>query len=99
MNEPKMTRPKLLSASHILVKHEYEAKDILRKLNEGADFGKLAEEFSECSSSKHQGFLGIFAPRQMVPAFEQALLLLKDGEISKPVKTQFGYHIIRRETV
>lgn len=99
MNEPKMTRPKLLSASHILVKHEYEAKDILKKLAEGADFGKLAEDFSQCSSSKHQGFLGIFAPRQMVPAFEQALLLLKDGEISKPVKTQFGFHIIKREPV
>ncbi len=99
MNEPKMTRPKLLSASHILVRQEYEAKDILKKLSEGEDFGKLAEDFSQCSSSKHQGFLGIFAPRQMVPAFEQALLLLKDGEISKPIKTQFGYHIIKREPV
>lgn len=99
MSDPKMTRPKLLSASHILVRQEFEAKDILKKLSEGEDFGKLAEDFSECSSSKHQGFLGIFAPRQMVPAFEQALLLLKDGEISKPVKTQFGYHIIRREPV
>jgi peptidyl-prolyl cis-trans isomerase C len=93
----KQTRPRLLSASHILVKQEYEAKDILKKLSEGEDFGKLAEDFSLCSSSKHQGFLGIFAPKQMVPAFEQALLLLKDGEISKPVKTQFGYHIIKRE--
>ena len=99
MSDPKMTRPKLLSASHILVRQEYEAKDILKKLSEGHDFGKLAEEFSTCSSSKHQGFLGIFAPRQMVPQFEQALLLLKDGEISKPVRTQFGYHIIKREKV
>ena len=99
MNDVKQMRPKLLSASHILVKNEYEAKDILKKLNEGADFGKLAEDFSLCSSSKHQGFLGIFAPRQMVPQFEQALLLLKDEEISKPIKTQFGYHIIRREKV
>jgi peptidyl-prolyl cis-trans isomerase C len=99
MNEPKLLRPKLLSASHILVKQEFEAKDILKKLSDGEDFGKLAEDFSQCSSSKHQGFLGIFAPRQMVPPFEQALLLLKIGEISKPVKTQFGYHIIKREPV
>lgn len=90
-------RPKLLSASHILVKHEYEAKDILKKLSEGEDFGKLAKDFSQCPSSKDEGYLGFFAPRQMVPAFEQALLLLKEGEISKPIKTQFGFHIIRRE--
>lgn len=99
MNSPKLTRPRLLSASHILVKQEYEAKDILKKLESGETFEKLAEDFSLCSSSKHQGHLGIFAPKQMVPAFEQALLLLKDGEISKPVRTQFGYHIIRREPV
>lgn len=99
MDANKPARPRLLSASHILVKHEHEAKDILKKLAEGEDFGKLAEDFSQCSSSKHQGFLGIFAPRKMVPVFEQALLLLKDGEISKPVKTQFGYHIIKREPV
>lgn len=99
MNSPKLTRPRLLSASHILVKHEYEAKDILKKLAEGESFEKLAEDFSLCSSAKHQGHLGIFAPKQMVPAFEQALLLLKDNEISKPIKTQFGYHIIRREPV
>lgn len=99
MNSPKLTRPKLLSASHILVKNEYEAKDILKKIEAGESFEKLAEDFSLCSSSKHQGHLGIFAPKQMVPAFEQALLLLKDGEISKPIRTQFGYHIIRREAV
>jgi peptidyl-prolyl cis-trans isomerase C len=100
MNDIKLTRPRLLSASHILVRHEYEAKDLLKKLDEGHEFGKLAEDFSTCSSSKHRGFLGIFAPRQMVPAFEQALLLLKEGEITKkPVKTQFGFHIIRRESV
>lgn len=90
-------RPKLISASHILVKHEYEAKDILKKLNEGEDFGQLAKDFSQCSSSKHEGFLGVFAPKQMVAEFIQALLLIKEGEISKPVRTQFGYHIIRRE--
>ncbi len=91
------TRPKLLSASHILVKHEYEAKDLLKKLNEGADFGQLARDFSQCSSAKHDGFLGMFAPKQMVPEFIQALILLKEGEVSKPIRTQFGYHIIRRE--
>ncbi len=69
MSTSSQTRPRLLSASHILVKNEYEIKDIIKKLEAGETFEKLAEDFSECSSSKHQGFLGIFAPRQMVPAF------------------------------
>jgi peptidyl-prolyl cis-trans isomerase C len=85
-----------LRAKHILVAHEYEAKDIQRKLSQGESFEKLAVDFSICSSSKNGGDLGEFSKGQMVPAFEKALLTLKQDEVSGIVKTQFGYHIIKR---
>lgn len=86
----------MLRAKHILVSHEYEAKDILKKLAEGASFEKLAADFSICSSAKDGGNLGEFPKGRMIPAFEKALLLLKENEISGIVRTQFGYHIIKR---
>lgn len=86
----------MLRAKHILVSHEYEAKDILRKLSQGEAFEKLASDFSLCSSSKDGGNLGEFPKGRMVPAFEKALLGLKENEVSGIVKTQFGYHIIKR---
>ena len=86
----------LLKAQHILVGHEYEAKDIERKLKMGDAFEKLAQDFSLCPSSKQGGHLGEFPRGRMVPAFEKALLGLKPGEISKIVRTQFGYHLIKR---
>ena len=85
-----------LQAKHILVSHEYEAKDILRKLTQGESFEKLASDFSICSSAKNGGDLGQFPKGRMVPAFEKALLAIKPGEISPIVRTQFGYHIIKR---
>lgn len=86
----------VLQAKHILVSHEYEAKDILRKLSQGESFEKLASDFSICSSAKNGGDLGRFKKGQMVPAFEKALLSIKPGETSGIVRTQFGYHIIKR---
>lgn len=86
----------LLKAQHILVSHEYEAKDILRKLNSGEDFEKLAKDFSLCPSSKTGGHLGEFPKGRMVAAFEAALLKLAVGETSGIVRTQFGYHVIKR---
>lgn len=86
----------MLRAKHILVSHEYEAKDILRKLSLGEAFEKLAADFSICSSAKNGGNLGEFPKGRMVPAFEKALLALKENEISGIVRTQFGYHIIKR---
>jgi peptidyl-prolyl cis-trans isomerase C len=86
----------LLRAKHILVSHEYEAKDILKKLTQGESFEKLAADFSICSSAKNGGSLGEFPKGRMVPSFEKALLTLKENEISGIVKTQFGYHIILR---
>ena len=86
----------LLKAQHILVSHEYEAKDLLRKIQEGVEFDKLAKDFSNCPSAKAGGHLGEFPKGRMVRAFEEALLKLSPGETSGVVKTQFGYHLIKR---
>ncbi len=85
-----------LKAKHILVTHEFEAKDILKKLSEGVSFEKLAEDFSLCGSSVNGGDLGEFSKGMMVASFEKALLALRPNEISGIVKTQFGFHIIKR---
>lgn len=86
----------MLKAKHILVSHEYEAKDILRKIEQGDEFEKLARDFSICPSSKNGGDLGEFPKGRMVPSFEKELLKLNENEISGVVRTQFGYHIIKR---
>ena len=85
-----------LKARHILVEHEYEAKDIQKKLIEGKSFEILAKDFSLCGSAAQGGDLGEFSKGMMVEAFEKALLKLATGEISDIVKTQFGYHLIKR---
>lgn len=86
----------MLKARHILVRHEYEAKDLLRKLQEGKKFEDLAKDFSLCPSGARGGDLGEFPKGRMVPAFEKALLGLQVGETSGIVKTQFGFHLIQR---
>ena len=91
-----MSSPDLLKARHILVSHEFEAKDIEVKLKRGEEFEKLARDFSLCSSAKSGGDLGEFPRGKMVPAFDKALLALKPGEVSGVVRTQFGYHLIKR---
>ena len=85
-----------LKAKHILLRHEYEAKDVLKKLEEGKPFEELARDFSICPSSSRGGDLGEFPQGRMIPAFEKALLELKQGEVSGIVRTQFGHHIIKR---
>lgn len=87
-----------MKAKHILVQHKYEAEDLLRKLSQGENFEKLAQDFSVCSSAKSGGDLGEFPIGKMIPAFEKALLGLKPGEISGIVRTQFGYHIIKENS-
>jgi len=75
-----------------------KAKKIKKKLDKGADFAKLAAEYSDDPGSKDKGGnLGFFAKTWMVPAFSNAAFALKKGEISEPVKTRFGYHIIKVE--
>lgn len=86
-----------IRASHILVKHQYEADDILRALNGGKTFEELAQRYSQCPSGKDGGDLGFFARGRMDEDFEEAVFSLKPGEITrKSVRTKFGYHIIRR---
>jgi peptidyl-prolyl cis-trans isomerase C len=91
--------PDEIRARHILVKEEAEAKAILADLAKGGDFAKIAEEKSQDpGSAKNGGDLGFFAAGDMVPEFETAANALKPGEITKaPVKTQFGWHVIKLE--
>lgn len=86
-----------IRASHILVKHQYEAEDILRSLNSGKSFAELAKKYSSCPSAKDGGDLGVFGRGRMDEDFEDAAFSLKVGEYSKkPVRTKFGYHLIMR---
>ena len=84
---------------HILVKTEDQAKNLIQRINKGADFGKLAQEFSEDTSNKAQGgLLGWVVPRSFVPTFGTAFTALKAGEVGQsPVRTQFGFHVVKLE--
>ena len=84
-------------ASHILVEKQSQALKVLEELKAGADFGGLAKKYSTCPSGKRGGDLGQFGRGQMVREFEQAAFALKPGQMTEqPIKTQFGYHIIKR---
>ncbi len=82
--------------AHILVKTEQEAKLISDQLNKGGNFSQIAMEKSLCPSGKRGGDLGTFGRGKMVREFEQAAFALQKGQISQPVKTEFGWHIIKR---
>ena len=82
-------------ASHILVDTAEEANQLLSKLNEGMDFGGLAQEHSTGPSGPNGGDLGWFGKGQMVPTFEAAVQAMVVGTYTGPVQTQFGYHLIR----
>ena len=86
---------KKVHAKHILVKTEEEANAILYDLKNGQEFEEVAKEKSTCPSGKKGGDLGWFGKGMMVKEFETAAFELKPGELSKPVKTQFGWHIIK----
>ncbi|RLI08484.1 peptidylprolyl isomerase [Candidatus Bathyarchaeota archaeon] len=85
-----------IRASHILVEKHSQALRVLEELKKGADFGELASRYSQSPSRKRGGDLGFFGRGQMVKEFERAAFALKVGEVSQPVKTQFGYHIIKK---
>jgi len=90
------TKDQLARASHILVKDEKEAKDIYSELKKGADFAQTAiEKSTDPGSGKLGGDLGWFGKGQMVKEFEKAAFNGKIGVIQKPVKSQFGWHIIK----
>lgn len=84
-----------MRASHILVKSEGLAQDILNQIKSGKDFAELAKKHSECPSGKRGGDLGFFTRGRMVKEFEDAAFGMESGQVSNPVKTQFGYHIIK----
>ena len=87
-----------ISARHILVNSEEEALGLIDKLKEGADFSALAKEFSTGPSGPKGGDLGYFGRGQMVPDFEAAAFNLEIGTFSsQPVRTQFGWHVIKLE--
>ena len=83
------------SASHILVKDEAKAKELKAKIDAGEDFASLAKDHSSCPSKANGGDLGTFQRGQMVKEFDDKVFSMDLGEVSEPVKTQFGYHIIK----
>ncbi|WP_458414426.1 peptidylprolyl isomerase [Schinkia sp. CFF1] len=85
-----------IKASHILIKDEKTAKEVLQKVKSGEDFAKLAKEYSEDPGSAAKGGdLGYFSTGVMTKPFEDAAYALKVGEVSGLVKSEFGYHIIK----
>jgi peptidyl-prolyl cis-trans isomerase C len=91
-----------IRARHILVKTEEKAKELYEMIAHDGDFAELAKTHSTGPSGKNGGDLGFFGEGQMVPEFSKAAFALKVGEVSLPVKTKFGWHLIkvedRRET-
>ncbi len=86
-----------IHCAHILVSSEAKAKEVLDKLAKGESFSKLAEQFSQDpGSGKRGGDLGVFGRGMMVKDFERAAFALQKGQVSGIVKTEFGYHIIKR---
>jgi peptidyl-prolyl cis-trans isomerase C len=81
-------------ASHILVNSKAEADKLLNRLRAGAKFEHLAKKHSQCPSGRRGGDLGYFGKGQMVKPFEEVAFSIQKGQVSDPVKTQFGYHII-----
>lgn len=86
-----------ISAKHILVDSLEKAQKIAEEIKSGLSFEEAARKYSSCPSKSQGGSLGTFTRGQMVPEFEQAAFSLAVGELSDPVKTQFGYHLIKVE--
>ncbi len=99
-----MIAPDMVKASHILIgktqagsieKAREKAEELLKKIKEGANFEDIAKEHSNCPSASKGGDLGTFSRGKMVPEFEKSAFSLKEKEISEPVETNFGVHLIR----
>ncbi len=84
-----------VKASHILVPSMEEAERILREISSGKSFEEMARKHSSCPSGANGGDLGFFSKGQMVKEFEDAAFSLPTGKVSAPVKTEFGYHLIK----
>lgn len=87
--------PEQIRASHILVSDEEKATKLYEEIKNGGDFALIAADHSTCPSAAAGGDLNYFSKGQMVPEFEEAVFALELNQVSKPVKTQFGYHIIK----
>jgi peptidyl-prolyl cis-trans isomerase C len=87
--------PNQVKASHILVQSINLANDLLVRISGGESFAALASEHSECPSGKNGGDLGFFRRGQMVKPFEDAAFSANKGQVVGPIKTQFGYHLIK----
>jgi peptidyl-prolyl cis-trans isomerase C len=87
-----------IKVSHILVKHQYEAEDLLKKLAQGSRFEDLARKYSTCASAKANGSLGEVLTNRLDEDFAEAAMALSQGETSGVVRSRFGYHLIRRDT-
>ncbi|HIJ55186.1 MAG TPA: hypothetical protein HPQ03_03575 [Deltaproteobacteria bacterium] len=110
-NKNQFITPKTIEARHILFKVEPDAEDktdesvkkkamdVLKLARTGKDFAELAKEYSEGPSKDNGGYLGTFPKNAMVEPFASTAFSLKAGEISEPVKTQFGWHLIKVEKV
>ena len=86
-----------IKCSHILVQKQSEALEIVERIKKGEKFGKIAKEMSiDSGSAKKDGNLGYFTKGMMVKPFEDAAFKLQIGEMSDPVKSEFGYHVIKR---
>ena len=86
-------------ASHILVDSKEQAEAIIEEINNGLSFEEAASKYSSCPSKERGGDLGEFGKGQMVPEFENAVFNMQTDEVSAPVQTQFGYHIIKVASV
>jgi len=88
------TEIKQVRASHLLVKTKEEVEQLRTEIINGKDFAEVAKEVSLCPSKAQGGDLGYFGKGQMVPEFEKAAFSLPVGEVSEPIKTQFGWHLL-----
>ena len=84
-----------VSASHILVKSKQEAEDLKVLIDSGRPFEQIAEAHSLCPSGKDGGDLGWFGKGMMVKPFEEACFSMEVGQVSAPIQTQFGFHLIK----
>lgn len=96
-NREKFQTPESMSAKHILVDTKEQAESIKAEIEAGMAFEEAAQKYSKCPSNADGGNLGMFTRGKMVPEFEAAAFELAVGEQSGPVKTQFGYHLIKAE--
>ncbi|MFN9691490.1 MAG: peptidylprolyl isomerase [Vampirovibrionales bacterium] len=81
-------------ASHLLVDSEEQAANLREEIVAGKEFAEVARTVSKCPSGRNGGDLGFFGRGRMVPEFDQAAFTQPVGEISEPIKTQFGYHLL-----